>query len=43
MIYCAAKETMQRFKLKTPEMLHPSVSLLAQAIKQKEAGQRIYE
>ncbi len=43
MIYYATKETMQRFKLKTPEMIHPSVSLLAQAIKQKEAGQRIYE
>lgn len=43
MIYYATKETMQRFKLKTPEKMHPSISPLAQAVKQKEAGQRIYE
>lgn len=43
MIYYATKETMQRYKLKTPEKLDPSISPLAQAVKQKEAGQRIYE
>lgn len=43
MIYYATKETMQRYKLKTPEKLDPSISPLAQTVKQKEAGQRIYE
>ena len=43
MIYYATKETMQRYKLKTPEEMESSISALAQAVKQKEAGQRIYE
>lgn len=43
MIYYATRETMQRFNLKTPEKMHPSISIWAQAVKQKEAGQRIYE
>ncbi len=43
MIYYATKETMKIFKLKTPEDLHPSISPLVQAIKQKEVGRRIYE
>lgn len=43
MIYYATKGTMEVFELKTPENMHPSISPLAQAVKQKEAGQRIYE
>lgn len=43
MIYYATKETMEVFGLKTPENMHPSISPLAQAVKQKEVGQHIYE
>ncbi len=43
MIFYATKETMQRYKLKTPEEMEPDVLPLAQAVRQKEAGQRIYE
>lgn len=43
MIYYATKETMQRFQLKTPEKMDSLISPVAQAVKQKEAGQRIYE
>lgn len=43
MIYYATKETMKRFKLKTPEELDASISPPAQVIKQAEAGQSIYE
>ncbi len=43
MIYYATKETIQRYKLKTPEEMGPSISPVAQMLKQKESGQRIYE
>ena len=43
MIYYATKEAMQRYKLKTPEEMGSSIAPVAQAVKQKEAGQRIYE
>lgn len=43
MIFYATKKTMQRYDLKTPEKMSPSISPLAQAVKQKESGQRIYE
>lgn len=43
MIDDATKETMRRFQLKPPEKMDPSIAPAAQAIKQKEAGQRIYE
>lgn len=43
MIYYATKETMRCFQLKTPEKMVPSIALVAQAVRQKEAGQRIYE
>lgn len=43
MICYATRETMQRYKLRTPENLEPELVPLAKMIKQKEAGQRIYE
>ena len=43
MIYYATRETMQRYKLNTPAEMDPSLSPLAQAIIQREAGSRIYE
>ena len=43
MIYYATKETMQRYKLKTPEQLRPEIALIAQAVIQRERGNRIYE
>lgn len=43
MIYYATKETMQRYKLKVPQDLDPSISPLVQMIREKEDGQRIYE
>lgn len=43
MIYYATKETMQRYKLKTPEQLRPEIAPIAQAVIQRERGNRIYE
>ena len=43
MIYYATKETMQRYKLKTPEQLRPEIAPLVQAVVQRERGNRIYE
>ena len=43
MIYYATKETMLRYKLKTPEQLSPEISPMAQAVVQRERGNRIYE
>lgn len=43
MICYVTRETMRRYKLRTPENLDPELAPLAKLIKQKEAGQRIYE
>lgn len=43
MIYYATKETMQRYKLKTPEEFESPNAPLVQLIKQVEAGDPIYE
>lgn len=43
MIFYATKETMLRYKLKTPEEMDQSMLPLAQEILQKERGTRIYE
>lgn len=43
MVFYATKETMQRYKLKTPEEMEPDILPLVQTVRQKEAGQRIYE
>lgn len=43
MIYYATKETMQRYKLKTPEELESPSAPLVQIVKQMEAGDPIYE
>ena len=43
MIYYATKETMQRYKLKTPEQLRSEIAPLVQAVVQRERGNRIYE
>ena len=43
MIYYATKETMQRYKLKTPEQLRSEIAPMAQAVIQRERGNRIYE
>ena len=43
MIYYATKETMQRYKLKTPELFQSEIAPLVQAVVQRERGNRIYE
>lgn len=43
MIFYATKETVQRYKLKTPEQLSPEVAPYAQAVVQREQGSRLYE
>lgn len=43
MIYYATKETMQRYKLKTPEELDTPTLPIAQIIRRAESGHRIYE
>lgn len=43
MIFYATKETMQRYKLKTPDQLKSEVAPYAQAIILKERGNRLYE
>lgn len=43
MIYHATKETMQRYKLNTPEEMAPALSPFAQSIIQRESGSHIYE
>lgn len=43
MIYYATKETMQRYKLKTPEEFESPNAPLVQIVKQAEAGDPIYE
>ena len=43
MIYYATKETIQRYKLKTPEQLRPEIAPLVQTVVQRERGNRIYE
>ena len=43
MIYYATKETMQRYKLKTPEQFQSEIAPLVQAVVQRERGNRIYE
>lgn len=43
MIFYATKETMQRYKLKTPEQLKTEIAPYAQAVVQLEKGNRLYE
>ena len=43
MIYYATKETIQRYKLKTPDQLKAEIAPYAQAIVEKERGNRLYE
>ena len=43
MIYHATKETMQRYKLKTPDQLKAEIAPYAQAIVENERGNRLYE
>lgn len=43
MIFYATKETMQRYKLKAPEELNSEMAPYAQAIINKEKGNRLYE
>ena len=43
MIYYATKETMERYKLKTPVQLRFEIAPVAQAVIQRERGKRIYE
>lgn len=43
MIYYATKETMQRYKLKTPGELTSEIAPFAQIIVQREKGNRLYE
>lgn len=43
MIVYATRETLQRYQLNTPEEASPEMAPLLQAVKQREAGQRIYE
>ena len=42
-IYYATKETMQRYKLKTPDQLKAEIAPYAQAIVENERGNRLYE
>ena len=43
MIYYATKETMERYKLKTPDQLKSEIAPYAQAIVSNEKGNRLYE
>ena len=43
MIYYATKETMQRYKLKTPDQLKTEIAPYAQTIIENEQGNRLYE
>ena len=43
MIFYATKETMQRYKLKTPNQLKTEIAPYAQAVVQQEQGYRLYE
>lgn len=43
MIFYATKETMQRYKLKTPDQLKSEIAPYAQAVVQQEQGNRLYE
>lgn len=43
MIFYATKETIQRYKLKTPDQLKAEIAPYAQAIAQRERGNRLYE
>ena len=43
MIYYATKETIQRYKLKTPDQFQSEIAPLVQAVVQRERGNRIYE
>ena len=42
-IFYATKETMQRYKLKTPDQLKAEIAPYAQAVVQSEQGNRLYE
>lgn len=43
MIFYATKETMLRYKLKTPDQLKEEIAPYAQAVVQSEQGNRLYE
>ena len=43
MIFYATKETMQRYKLNTPEKLSPEIAPYARAVIQREQGNSLYE
>ena len=42
MIFYATKETMQRYKLKTPNQLKTEIAPYAQAVVQQEQGNRLF-
>ena len=43
MIYYATKETLQRYKLKTPEQFESEMAPLARAVVDRERGNRMFE
>lgn len=43
MIYYATKETMQRYKLKTPEQFESEMAPVVQAVVNRERGNRLFE
>lgn len=43
MIFYATKETMQRYKLKTPEEMTSENALIARAVAEKERGSQLFE
>ena len=43
MIYYATKETLQRYKLKTPEQFESEMAPLVQAVVNRERGNRLFE